>query len=93
MFQNVEEAVQILTDLEREASLARGSASTLATNVEEDRSGLVVPVLIIDPVSLIEGSVVLEVVVIQLLSEIVRSEVLDSHLCILSRTHSGYAGQ
>jgi hypothetical protein len=75
VFNDVEQAVKVLADLERESSFTWRLAGRLATNVQEDRTRLIVPVVVVDPVSLLERALVLEVIVIQLLGEGVIQEI------------------
>ena len=74
VLEDVEQAVEVLANLEREASLTRGSASTFPANVEKNRPSLIVEELVVDPVSLCEVPSILCVVVIKLLSEVERLE-------------------
>ena len=69
MLKDIEEAIEVLAHLEGEASFTRRFASCLTANVEENGTSLVVPILIVDPVALLKGPSVFEVVVIKLLSE------------------------
>ena len=90
MFNDVEQAVKVLADLERESSFTWRLAGRLATNVEKDRTRLIVPVVVVDPVSLLERALVLKVGVIDLLSEGVHPKILDNELIVdlgRSNTH------
>ena len=79
MLKNVEKAVNILTDLEWVSSFTRRSAGTLTANVKEDRTSLIVKILIIDPVPLSEIIVSHgEVKMVKLLSEVIELEILLS---------------
>ena len=54
MLEDVEQAVQVLADLESVPSLTRRFASTFTANIDEDGPCLVIEVLIVDPVPLSE---------------------------------------
>jgi hypothetical protein len=60
-----------LADLESVGSFGWRSAGTLSADVEEDGAGLVIEILIVDPISLSEVSLVREVEVVCLLSKVV----------------------
>jgi hypothetical protein len=82
VLQDREQTVQLLADLEGIASLCRRSAGSLTADVEEDGPGFVVPVFVVDPVSLREVSLVEEVEVIEGLNEVQLLEVLQVHLLV-----------
>jgi hypothetical protein len=79
---NIEEAVEVLAHLEGVSPVSGWAASTLTANVEEDRPSLVVPESVIVPVTLLESPLVLEVVVIELLSEILLNESILKHCLV-----------
>ena len=82
MLNHCEQAVQFLAYLERIPSLCRWLASSFTAYVEEDGPGLIVPVLVVDPVPLSEGAVLKEVEMIEFLCEVQCLEVLEAHLII-----------
>ena len=70
MLNYCEEAVEFLADLECISSFCGWLASSFTANVKENGSGLIVPVLVIDPVPLCEVAFVKKVEMIELLCEI-----------------------
>jgi hypothetical protein len=89
VLQNVEQAVQVLADLEWIWPVAGRSAGTLTANIDEHGPCLVIKVLVVDPVPLSEAQVPQgEVVMVQLLREVVLGEVgLKEGVVGWGRTH------
>jgi hypothetical protein len=84
VLEDCKEAVNLLANLEGIGSLGRRSASCLTANVQEDGSGLVVPIFVVNPVSLSKVPLVEKVEVIKELSKVILLEVLHTHLIIYS---------
>lgn len=82
MLNYCEQAVQFLTYLECIPSLCGWSACSLTADIEENGTGFVVPVLVIDPVPLSEVAGLKEVEMIEFLCEVQCLEVLEAHLII-----------
>ena len=75
MLKDIEQAANVLTDLEGISSLTGRSAFTFTAYVKENGTCLIVEVLVIDPIPLCEIHVSQsEIIVIDLLSEIVELE-------------------
>ena len=97
MLKNQKEAIKVLANLVGEASLAGRSASALTADIHEDRAGLVVPELVVTPISLGEVRLIFKIEMIKLLGEVLSKEVLLSHLHILlchpAKNHGGASEQ
>ena len=91
MLKHCKQAVYFLAHLISIGSLGRRSARSLTADIEENRAGLIVKVLVVDPISLCEVAIVKEVEVIEELSEVALLEVAHLHLVKYSFSSSAVA--
>jgi hypothetical protein len=82
VLENIEDAVEVLTNLEGIRFFSGRFASTFTTDVKKDRASLVVPIIVVHPVPHLEGRFFLEVEVIQLLCKGKILEIVRYHLVI-----------
>jgi hypothetical protein len=82
VFQDIEQTADILTNLIWIPSGCGRLASCLTANKHEDRARLIVPILIVYPISLLVSSGVLVIEVVNLACEIVLLEIFNLHFLV-----------
>ena len=82
MLQDHKQAVHFLAYLEGISSLCGWAACSFTADVEEDGPGLIVPIGVIEPVTLSEVAGLEEVEVVELLSKVLLHKTALQHLIV-----------